>query len=299
MSEPKKTGLDLLRVPFPENQISKLPKPMKKREEMDKLPKSTCKVCGQYHATSMVLHLDYVGHAALTDRLLDADPGWSWKPMSLDAMGYPAIDKDGGMWIELTVCGVTRLGYGDAQGKSGGDAMKERIGDALRNAAMRFGAALDLWHKGDLHTEEPPLPEEKPEPAPDPPQSPPQAPAIPEGDKDYMQRVKSALRAIYGDDKDSALAKVEELSFIPAKGTYKATPGVRDYTKLSPKRLEILCHNLEKLVPKKEAPPLTDSCPHCGGNHAPSDGCDICQECGSVKKDGACRSASCPEGKPE
>jgi uncharacterized protein YjbJ (UPF0337 family) len=29
--------------------------------------------------------------------------------------------------------------------------MKERIGDALRNAAMRFGAALDLWHKGDLH----------------------------------------------------------------------------------------------------------------------------------------------------
>ncbi|MGN6537673.1 MAG: hypothetical protein ACTHKQ_18330, partial [Mesorhizobium sp.] len=28
---------------------------------------------------------------------------------------------------------------------------KVRIGDALRNAAMRFGAALDLWHKGDLH----------------------------------------------------------------------------------------------------------------------------------------------------
>jgi len=32
--------------------------------------------------------------------------------------------------------------------------MKERIGDALRNAAMRFGAALDLWHKGDLHAAE-------------------------------------------------------------------------------------------------------------------------------------------------
>ena len=55
------------------------------------------------------------------------------------------------MWIKLTVCGVTRLGYGDAGAKKGGDAMKERIGDALRNAAMRFGAALDLWHKGDLH----------------------------------------------------------------------------------------------------------------------------------------------------
>ena len=34
------------------------------------------------------------------------------------------------------------------------DAMKERIGDALRNAAMRFGAALDLWHKGELHVED-------------------------------------------------------------------------------------------------------------------------------------------------
>ena len=55
------------------------------------------------------------------------------------------------MWITLTVCGQTRLGYGSADGKSGGDAVKEIIGDALRNAAMRFGAALDLWHKGDLH----------------------------------------------------------------------------------------------------------------------------------------------------
>jgi hypothetical protein len=45
----------------------------------------------------------------------------------------------------------TRLGYGHAGEKQGGDAIKELIGDALRNAAMRFGAALDLWHKGDLH----------------------------------------------------------------------------------------------------------------------------------------------------
>jgi hypothetical protein len=58
------------------------------------------------------------------------------------------------MWIRLTVCGVTRLGYGAADGKQGGDAVKEIIGDALRNAAMRFGAALDLWHKGDLHADE-------------------------------------------------------------------------------------------------------------------------------------------------
>jgi hypothetical protein len=59
------------------------------------------------------------------------------------------------MWIRLTVCGVTRLGYGHPDGKKGGDAIKELIGDALRNAAMRFGAALDLWHKGELHKDSP------------------------------------------------------------------------------------------------------------------------------------------------
>jgi hypothetical protein len=66
--------------------------------------------------------------------------------------GLPAIN--GGLWIKLTVCGVSRFGYGAADGKTGGDAVKEMIGDALRNAAMRFGAALDLWHKGDLHVDE-------------------------------------------------------------------------------------------------------------------------------------------------
>lgn len=74
--------------------------------------------------------------------------------MSTDDNGLPAFDRNGGLWISLTVCGVTRFGYGDADGKTGGNAVKEAIGDALRNAAMRFGAALDLWHKGDLHIAE-------------------------------------------------------------------------------------------------------------------------------------------------
>lgn len=148
MTEPEPvTGLALLRQPFLPNQISKLPKPFNKDS-----PKGNCRECGGYHGLP-AMHLDYVGHAALTDRLLDVDPAWSWEPLALDPGGLPAIDREGGMWIRLTVCGVTRLGYGDAQGKTGGNAMKERIGDALRNAAMRFGAALDLWHKGDLHAE--------------------------------------------------------------------------------------------------------------------------------------------------
>lgn len=153
MSE-KKVGLALLREPFPANQISRLPKPTKAQTEevrADFKKGIRCEECGAWHHPKVV-HLDYVGHAALTDRLLDADPNWNWEPLAL-AEGLPLLDKGNGLWIKLTVCNVTRLGYGDAAGKEGGDAMKERIGDALRNAAMRFGAALDLWHKGDLHVE--------------------------------------------------------------------------------------------------------------------------------------------------
>lgn len=147
------TPLEMLRAPFPAHQISKLPKQSKDMTEAVKKDRSlgvNCKVCGGWHHKNAV-HLDYVGHAALTDRLLDCDPQWSWEPVSFDANGLPARDATGGLWIRLTVAGVTRLGYGHADGKSGGDAVKEAIGDALRNAAMRFGAALDLWHKGDLH----------------------------------------------------------------------------------------------------------------------------------------------------
>ncbi len=120
--------LELLREPFPPHQISTIPKGGVK--------------------------LSYVGHAALTDRLLDADPMWTWEPLALDERGMPNYDGFGGLWIRLTVCGVTRLGYGHAGSKEGGDAVKEIIGDALRNAAMRFGAALDLWHKGELHKDD-------------------------------------------------------------------------------------------------------------------------------------------------
>ena len=154
--KPKPTGLALLREPFPPHLISKLPKPTKAQTDAvraDFKKGIRCELCGAWHHPDVV-HLDYVGHAALTDRLLDADPEWNWTPFALDQRGLPAFDQDGGMWINLTVCGVTRPGYGHADGKTGGNAIKEAIGDAMRNAAMRFGAALDLWHKGDLHGED-------------------------------------------------------------------------------------------------------------------------------------------------
>lgn len=88
--------------------------------------------------------LDYVGHAAVTDRLLSVDPEWSWEPLALTPEGLPALDRAGNLWIKLTICGITRIGVGD------GKSAKECIGDAIRNAAMRFGVALDLWAKEAL-----------------------------------------------------------------------------------------------------------------------------------------------------
>lgn len=157
MTTEKTTGLARLREPFEPHQINLLPKQVR-RDDKNKFQCNQSngrqvsmdgKYCGGYHALS--IHLDYVGHAALTDRLLEVDPEWSWEPLAIGENGLPVFDRDGGLWIRLRICGVERLGYGDSQGKSGGNAVKEAIGDALRNAGMRFGAALDLWHKGDLH----------------------------------------------------------------------------------------------------------------------------------------------------
>lgn len=158
----ERAGLALLREPFPEHQVSKLPKATKAQNEAVKRDFKQgirCDICGGWHHPKVV-HLDYVGHAALTDRLLECDPLWNWEPVATTEHGTPQLDANGGMWIRLTVCNVTRLGYGHPDGKQGGDAIKETIGDALRNAAMRFGAALDLWHKGVLHGVEEPTQDE-------------------------------------------------------------------------------------------------------------------------------------------
>ncbi len=143
MADKAKTGLDLLREPFPAHQISKLPKPTKAQTDAVKANFKAgirCPLCGAWHHPDVV-HLDYVGHAALTDRLLDADPNWSWEPVAFSD-GLPAFDQTGGLWIKLTVCGVTRLGYGHAAGKpqqDPGAREKEVIGDALSWIQNRIG----------------------------------------------------------------------------------------------------------------------------------------------------------------
>lgn len=119
-----------LRVPFPEDAIGKLPR--KASRDSDRM-----------------IYLDYVGHAEVTNRLLEVDPLWNWEPVGFTPEGLPAIDRDGGLWIRLTVLGVSRIGYGHDDGRHGPDSVKKAVSDAIRNAAMRFGVALDLWSKSD------------------------------------------------------------------------------------------------------------------------------------------------------
>ncbi|AEW92899.1 MULTISPECIES: hypothetical protein [Streptomycetaceae] len=155
------SGLEKLREPFPASAIGKRPQlncPDCRRatyKVCDRHERAWCSACKQKISNAHV-HLDYVGHAEATDRLLDVDPTWNWEPLAYDENGLPKLDARGGMWMKVTICGVTRLGYGDATGKDmTTTAVKEIIGDGIRNASMRFGVALDLWASTDLHDTEP------------------------------------------------------------------------------------------------------------------------------------------------
>ena len=125
----KQEQQDALRAPFAKEKIQKLP--------------------------TGGLQLDYVSHAWVTDRLLQVDPTWNWEPVAFDEQGLPKFDDNGGLWIKLTVCGVTRYGYGEPQGRDKFDAKKGAIGNAIRVAALRFGVALDLWAKETPATDVP------------------------------------------------------------------------------------------------------------------------------------------------
>lgn len=98
--------------------------------------------------------LDYVSHGNVTKRLLEVDPEWNWEPVAFDEHGLPLFDEHGGLWIKLTVLGITRYGYGEPQGGNDWDKTKGAVSNAIRVAAMRFGVALDLWAK-DIPAEAP------------------------------------------------------------------------------------------------------------------------------------------------
>ena len=112
--------------------------------------------------------LDYVGHAEITKILIEIDPLWSWAPVAWEN-GRPATHtqlgkitkRDGtvlefptvSMWGYLTLLGVTRIAVGSVEAHKA-DLDKELVSDFLRNAAMRFGIALDLWTKGETKVQQ-------------------------------------------------------------------------------------------------------------------------------------------------
>jgi hypothetical protein len=143
-----------------------------------------CPDCGQ-SMTQAHMHLSYVGHAHITERLIQTDPRWTWRPMGRDipdevmaaaiATGdhlmvqavisaYPPkiieIPGPNGraehvMWGEVIIHDengdeVVMPGVGDAIGKNWDpNAVKEMLGDLLRNALMRHGTGLQMWKKED------------------------------------------------------------------------------------------------------------------------------------------------------
>jgi hypothetical protein len=156
--------------------------------------------------------IDVLGHADTTDLLLQHDPCWNWSPLSFDEDGLPAVlrDQNGwprGMWIRLTVHGHTRLGFGTCPPNKA-DAIKELIGDAIRNAAMRFGVALSLWSKIDWVD----LVEEE-DPAESPPAELPSArdAATPPGDKPVGIKPKGRQRRPVADTDDLAQGLAQSL----------------------------------------------------------------------------------------
>lgn len=94
--------------------------------------------------------LRYLSHIWVRKAFQDADPDWWWEPMGYDDRGQPVIVTDSqgqpvGLWIWLHLLGTKMPGYGSVEpGKR--DAIKELIGDALRNAGMRLVGG-SLWVK--------------------------------------------------------------------------------------------------------------------------------------------------------
>lgn len=140
---------------FPAEQVEKLPKPIKGGRDQ---PRFQCRPgtqasadgyhCGGYH--SRAIHLDYIGHATITERLNSVDPFWTIEFMvKHPETGEPKVDADG-TWFNMTVLGVTRPCVGDAGGKGlTANGRKELMGDAIRNGAMRFGVGTYLWSKSE------------------------------------------------------------------------------------------------------------------------------------------------------
>lgn len=114
--------------------------------------------CAKCKQTITIAHKDlgYVNHGRVTERLLDADSGWYWTPMTRDE--WPADPGPHGMWIWLHVAGFPPMpGYGEhepTKRMTPGNRIKAMISDAIKNAAYRRGVATKLWAGEEFGSEE-------------------------------------------------------------------------------------------------------------------------------------------------
>lgn len=145
---------EALRAPFPEDQLELKPQPLKRNDEKkgrcgeDAFASADGMHCGGWHARA--IHLTYVGHAGITDRLNEVcgEANWSLEPLSYGPDGLPVI-RNGQLWVKLTIWGITKIEVGDADGRGGYEEGKVIWSDALKRAAMRFGIGTYLWSKSD------------------------------------------------------------------------------------------------------------------------------------------------------
>ena len=202
-----------LRAPFAPEFVGQLPRiscAVCKKAPSKVCPshkKIECKVCGNF-ITSAHLHLPFVGHADVTNRLLLVDPEWTYEPMTVDEFGRPGVSRSlngqHALWIRMTVGGVTRLGVGLVPVDSD-DIEKQLISDAIRNAAMRFGVALDLWSKaGRLESAPTTASENSVEPS-----------------VDVAPKVQSAVAPISG---ETTVSKTDVVSYSPIVGELEPMP---------------------------------------------------------------------------
>lgn len=117
-----------------------------------------CETCSEVVSTAHI-HVEYVPHEHVRDRLDQVDPDWSWAPLSLDERGLPAFDQ-GCLWITMTVSGKTVYGVGDGAAEVGARHRRLAVTNAIKNAAEALGVARDLRLKD---RERPPV-----QPTPDP-----------------------------------------------------------------------------------------------------------------------------------
>jgi hypothetical protein len=139
-----------LAKPFDPAQVGKLPR------GGDDVPRNQWRFCGdcKQKAAPRHFHVDYVGHAVITDRLnsVVGPAGWSWTLLTVER------DQSGRLLAvvgEMTVLGHTKgpeTGAPSQSQREYGDALKSAISDYICRAAMRFGVALDLWAKQQLES---------------------------------------------------------------------------------------------------------------------------------------------------